>query len=151
MHPPPGTEKAIETHILKRAIGQLAVPLVLHFCDLSSSLVIENIDLAVNGLFLVDTLDHISRTQIHGDGVAGGSDFMVQAFNFAECGLKTVPLWLELLAPFGFGDRILKYTVISPKLEFLKRGAACKKLDNGSNVSNCLWWGWEAVRLRRCR
>ena len=50
MQPPPGIDKLIDTHILKGAIRELAIPLVLNLCDLSRRLVVEDVDLAVDGL-----------------------------------------------------------------------------------------------------
>ena len=82
MQPPPGIHNLINTHILYGAIRQLAIPFVLHLCDLARCLVIEDVDLAVDGLLFADALHHIAGTQVHANWVAAGSDFVMEAFDF---------------------------------------------------------------------
>ena len=69
MDPPPGTDELFNTHIRKGTIRQLSIPLVLNLCDLARGFVIENVDFAVDGLFLIDAFDDIASTKIHSDRV----------------------------------------------------------------------------------
>ena len=82
MQPPPRIHNLINTHILYGAIRQLAIPFILHLCDLARCLVIEDVDLAVDGLLFADALHHIAGTQVHANWVAAGSDFVMEAFDF---------------------------------------------------------------------
>ena len=126
MQPPPGIDKLINTHILKGAIRELAIPLVFNLCDLASRFVIEDVDLAVNGLFLANAFYNVACTQVHPNWVTTGSHFVVEALNFGEGGLEAVPLRFVLLAAYGFGDRVLEDTLVIPELKFLQRWATCK-------------------------
>ena len=128
MQPPPRTTQLLRTHICERAIRQLSIPLILNLRDLPHRLVIEDIDLAVNGLLFFDTLDDIACAHVHADGVTGRCDFMVETLDLGEGGLETVPLWLVLLAAFGFGDGVFERPIVIPELEFLKGRASCKEL-----------------------
>ena len=114
MQPPPRVRKLIDTHILEGAIRELAVPLVLDLCDLTRRLVVEDIDLAVDGLLLADALDDVAGTQVHGDWVAAGCDFVVEALDFREGGLEAIPLRFVLLAAYGFGDGVFEDALIVP-------------------------------------
>ena len=60
MQPPPWTEKFAETYILECAVGEIPIPFVLDLGDLPCRLIIVYHDLAVDGLFLVDTLDNVA-------------------------------------------------------------------------------------------
>ena len=91
-HPPAQREQTIETYVAERTIRQLAVPLVLQPGDLARGLVVEDLDLAVDGLLLLDALDHVPGAEIHGDGVPGRGDFVVEALDLAEDGFETVPV-----------------------------------------------------------
>ena len=82
MQPPPGVCELIDTHILEGAVRELAVPLVLDLCNLARCLVVEDVDLAVDGLLFPDALYDVAGTQVHGDWVAAGSDFVVEALDF---------------------------------------------------------------------
>lgn len=114
MHPPPGIDKLIDTHILDRAIRELAVPLVLNLCDLARHLVVEDVDLAVDGLFFANALHDVAGAQVHRNWITAGSYFMVETLDFRESGLEAIPLGFILLAAFGFGDRVFKDTLIIP-------------------------------------
>ena len=108
MHPPPRIEQLIDTYIFERAIGQFAIPLVLDFGDLTSVLVIKDIDLARDSLLLVDALHDITSLQVHLNRVAGRSDLMVEALDLAEGCLKTIPLWFVLSTASSDSDRIFE-------------------------------------------
>ena len=77
MQPPPSTKELLSTHIFEGAVRQLAVPLILNFGDLSCALVIEDVNLTVNGLLLVDALDDISRTHVQANRISSSSNFVV--------------------------------------------------------------------------
>ena len=87
MYPPPRTKQLLYTHILERAIRQLTIPLVLHLCDLACRLVVEDQNLAVDDLLFADTLDDVAGLEVHADGVATISNFVVKTLNFGEGGL----------------------------------------------------------------
>ena len=93
MYPPPQTEKLLNTHILETAIRQLSVPLILNLCNLPGCLVIEDVDFAVDGLFLADSFCNVAGLEVHLDGVAGTGNFVVEALDFFEGGLETVLWW----------------------------------------------------------
>ena len=112
MKPPPGARQLIETHILEGAIRQLAIPLVLDLCDLAR--LVEDVDLAVDGLLFADALDDVAGPQVHGDRVAAGRDFVVEALDFRKRGLQAVPLRFVSLAACGDGDGVFEYGVIGP-------------------------------------
>ena len=114
MNPPPRANNMVDTHILEGAVRELAVPLVLDLCDLARRLVVEDVDLAVDGLLFADTLDDVTRAQVHGDRVAARGDFVVEALDFGEGGLQAVPLGFVLLAADGFGDGIFEDALIVP-------------------------------------
>ena len=114
MQPPPGIDKLIDTHVLKGAIRELAIPLILDLCDLARRLVIENVDLAVNGLFFANAFYDVAGTQVHSNWVTAGSDFVMQALDLRESGLEAIPLRFILLAAYGFGDRVLENTLVIP-------------------------------------
>lgn len=114
MQPPPGICKLIDTHILEGAVRELSIPLVLNLCDLARRLVIEDVDLAVDGLLFTDAFHDVASTQIHRNRVATGSDFVVEALDFREGSLETVPLRFVLLAAYGFGDRVFEDALIIP-------------------------------------
>ena len=114
MQPPPGIDKLIDTHILKGAVRELAIPLILNLCDLARRLVVEDVDLAVDGLLFANAFYDVAGTQVHSDWVTARSDFMMQALDFRESGLETIPLRFILLAAYGFGDRVLEDTLIVP-------------------------------------
>lgn len=118
----------VETHILERAIWKLAVPLVFDLCDLASRFVVEDVDLTVNNLLFVYSLDDVASAHIHGNRVAAGCNFVVQAFNLGEGGLEAVPLGLILRAAFSFGNRIFEYPVVLPELELLQGWSAREEL-----------------------
>lgn len=120
MQPPPRAYEVIDTHILEGAVRELAVPLVLDLCDLSRRLVVEDVDLAVDGLLFSNTLHDVARTQVYGDWVAAGGDFVVEALDFGKGGLQAIPLRLVLLAADGFGDGIFEDTLVVPELELLQ-------------------------------
>ena len=90
VYPPPGTKQLLDTHILERAVRELTIPLVLHLCDLASRLVVEDQDLAVDDLLLAETLDNIAGLEVHADGVAAISDFVVETLNFREGRLQSI-------------------------------------------------------------
>lgn len=90
MQPPRETRQLRQTHIGKAAIGQIAVPLVLHLGDLAGGLVVEDVDLAGDGLFLADAFDDVAGLEVEADGVAGGGDLVVETLDFGEGGLETV-------------------------------------------------------------
>ena len=114
MQPPPGIDKLIDTHILKRAIRELAIPLILNLCDLARRLVIEYVDLAVDGLLFANAFYDVAGTQVHSDWVTTGSDFVMQALDFRESSLEAIPLRFILLAAYGFGDGVLEDTLVVP-------------------------------------
>ena len=114
MQPPPGIHNLINTHILYGAIRQLAVPFVLDLCDLARRLVVEDVDLAVDGLLFANTLHDIAGTHVHRDWVTAGCDFVMEALNLRKGSLETVPLRLVLLAAYGFGDGVLENTLVIP-------------------------------------
>ena len=92
VYPPPGTEQLLDTHILERAVWELTIPLVLHFRDLASRLVVENQDLAIDDLLFAEALDNVAGLEVHTNGVAAISDFVVETFDFRKGGLQPV-LW----------------------------------------------------------
>lgn len=104
----------IETHILDRAIRELAIPLVLNLRDLAACFVVEDVDLAVNGLFFAYALHNVAGTQVHRDWVTGGCYFVVEALNFRKGSLEAIPLSFILLAAYGFGNRVFEDTLIAP-------------------------------------
>lgn len=114
MQPPPGVCKLIDTHILKRTVREFAIPLVFNLGDLASGLVVEDVDLAVDGLLFTDALYDVAGTQVHGNWVAARCDFVVEAFDFGEGCLKAIPLRFVLLAAHGFGDRVFEDALIIP-------------------------------------
>ena len=114
MQPPPGIDELIDTHILKGAIRELAIPLILNLCDLARRLVVENVDLAVDGLLFANAFYDIAGTQVHSNWVTAGSDFMMQALDFRKSGLEAIPLRFILLAADGFGNRVLEDTLVIP-------------------------------------
>ena len=65
MQPPPRIDKLINTHICDGAIRELAIPLVLNLCDLARHLVIEDVDLAVDGLLFANALHDVAGAQVH--------------------------------------------------------------------------------------
>ena len=138
MQPPPGIRKLVDTHILEGAIGQFAIPLVLQLCDLARRLVVEDVDLAVDGLLLADALDDVAGAQVHGDGVAAGRDFVVETLDFREGGLEAIPLRFVLLAADGFGDGVFEDAVVRPKLELFQRGSTCEELGFGQALGGYL-------------
>ena len=56
---------------------------------------------------------------------------MVETLDLGEGGLETVPLRFVLCTADGFGDGVFEGAVVSPELEFFKRGAACEELRMG--------------------
>lgn len=114
MQPPPRAYEVVDTHILEGAVRELAVPFVLDLCDLARRLVVEDVDFAVDGLLFPDALDDVARTQVHGDGVTAGGDFVVEALDFGEGGLQAVPLGFVLLAADGFGDGVFEDARVVP-------------------------------------
>ena len=114
VQPPPGIDKLIDTHILKGAIRELAIPLILNLCDFARRLVIENVDLAIDGLLFANAFYDVAGTQVHCDWVTAGSDFVMQALDFRESGLEAIPLRFILLAAYSFGDRVLEDTLVVP-------------------------------------
>ena len=70
MDPPPWIEQLVDTHICESAVRELAIPLVLNLRDLPAGFIIEDVDLAVDGLFFTDALDDIASSQIQADGIA---------------------------------------------------------------------------------
>ena len=113
MQPPPGARKLINTHILEGAIRELAIPLIFDLCNLAH-VINEDVDLAVNDLLFTDALYDVAGTQVHGDWVAGGSDFMMEALDLRKGSLEAVPLRFVSLAAFGYGDRVFEDGVVSP-------------------------------------
>ena len=114
MQPPPGINELIDTHISKGAIRELAIPLILNLCDLARRLVVENVNLAVDGLLFANAFYNIAGTQVHCNWVTAGSDFVMQALDFRKSGLEAIPLRFILLAANGFGDWILENTLVIP-------------------------------------
>ena len=90
MYPPPGTKQLLDTHILERAVRELTVPLVLYLCDLASRLVVEDQDLAIDDLLLAETLDNVAGLEVHTDGVAAISDFVMETLNLGEGRLQSI-------------------------------------------------------------
>ena len=117
MQPPPGIDKLIDTHILKGAIRELAIPLILNLCDFARRLVVENVDLAVDGLLFANAFYDVAGTQVQPYWVTAGSDFVMQALDFRESGLEAIPLRFILLAAYSFGDRVLEDTFVVPQLK----------------------------------
>lgn len=120
MQPPPRAYEVVDTHILEGAVRELAVPFVFDLCDLARRLIVEDVDFAVDGLLFANTLHDIACTQVHGDWVAAGGDFVVEALDFREGGLQAVPLRFVLLAADGLGDGIFEDALIVPQLELLQ-------------------------------
>ena len=56
---------------------------------------------------------------------------MVQALDFREGGLQSVPLRFVLGTPDGFGDGVFEDAVVGPELEFFEGGAAGEELGVG--------------------
>lgn len=83
-------------------------------CDLVRILVIEDIDLAIDGLLFAEELYHVAGTQVHGDWIAAGSDFVVEALDFREDLRETIPLSFVSLAAFGYGNGVFKSGVVIP-------------------------------------
>ena len=104
------------THIGNAALGQLAIPLVLNFADLVT--VREDVDLALDNFFRSESLDLVSRLQIHHNGVACIRDLVTESLNLREGCLETVPLRFEFLAPGGSGDRVDELPIVFPELQF---------------------------------
>ncbi len=119
MQPPPRVHELVDTHILEGAIRELAIPFVLDLCDLARRLVIEDVDLAVDGLLFPDALYDVAGTQVHGDGVAAGRDFVVETLDFGEGGLEAIPLRFVLLAAYSFGDGVFEDAFVVPELKLL--------------------------------
>ena len=71
-------------YICKSAIWQIAIPFVLNLSDLASRFVVENVDFAVDNLFLANHLDNITGFQVHADGVAAIGDFVAKPLNLLE-------------------------------------------------------------------
>lgn len=135
----------LNTYILERAVWQLATPLVLDLRDLSSVFVVEDINPALNGLFLLNAFGDIASRQIHADRVTSTDNFMMEPLDLREGSLKAVlnpfceqypsqiaveayPLWFELLASSGNGNIVLEYSVVIPQGQLLQRRAPSKKL-----------------------
>ena len=114
MEPPPGICKLIDTHILEGAIRELAIPFILNLCDLSRRLVIEDVDPAIDGLLLADTLHDVASTQVHTDWIAARSDLVMETFDLGEGGLEAIPLRFELLSAHSFGDGVFEDTLVIP-------------------------------------
>ena len=114
MQPPPGIDELIDTHILNGAVRELAVPLILNLCDLARRLVVEDVDLAVDGLLFANAFYDVAGTQVHRNWVTAGSDFVMQALDFRESGLEAIPLRFVLLATYGFGDWVFEDTLVVP-------------------------------------
>lgn len=93
MHPPPRRQQlSNRTYIREGTIWQLPIPLVLDLGDLASGFVVEDVDLAADGLLFVDALHDVAGLQVHTDWVAAVGDFVVETFNLGEGGLKSVLL-----------------------------------------------------------
>jgi len=118
--------------ILNRTLRQLPIPLILHLRNLPRRTIIKDINFTINSLLLINPLYNIASPQIHGDGVAAGSDFVVQSLDLGECGLQTVPLRFVLLTADGFGDGVFKGAVVGPELEFFEGGAACEEVKDAA-------------------
>ena len=103
VHPPPETEQLAETYIRERAVGQIAVPLVLHLGDFARRLVVEDVDLAGDGLLFADALDDVAGLEIQADGVASIGDFVTQPLDFFEGRLQAVLLLLLAGKAFRYG------------------------------------------------
>lgn len=79
---------------------------------------------ALDRLLLVDTLDDISRLQVHQNRVPRILDLMVQTLDLAERGLQAIPLRRVLVTTGGDGDGIGECGVVAPESELGKRRAA---------------------------
>jgi len=60
IYPPPGTEYLIDTYILYETFRKLAVQFVFDLGDFASSLVVEDVDLAVDSLLFADSLHDVT-------------------------------------------------------------------------------------------
>lgn len=64
--------------------------------NLARHFIVVNEDLAVDGLFFVDTFDDVTRAHVEANGVPSIRHFVVQSFDFGEGGLESI-LWDEKL------------------------------------------------------
>lgn len=131
------------TYVRKGAVRQLAVPFILDAGDFPRGGVVEDPDLAGDGLFLADALDDVAGAHVEPDRVAAVGDFGVETLDFGKGGLESVlwggleygglvsclemhdfgwglyPLRLVLLPASGYGEGIFEDGVVGPELEFL--------------------------------
>lgn len=77
-------------------------------------------DHTADNLLLVDTLDDISRLQVHQDWVPSILNTVVLSLDLTERTLQSVPLRLVLLTTLGDGDRVLERRVVAPESKLLK-------------------------------
>lgn len=75
-------------YICDAGVGQLAVPLVLDASDLA--VLVEDVDLAVDGGLFADALDFVESAHVQLNGVAGGEDAVGFALDLGEGALQAV-------------------------------------------------------------
>lgn len=86
-----------------------------------------------DNLFLIDSLNHIPRLEIHQNRVTRILNTMMLSLDLTERALQPVPLRLVLLAALGDGDRVLERGVVAPEREFSERGAAGEEVEDRAN------------------
>ena len=114
MQPPPLVKKLLDAHLGKRPVGQVPAPFILDFGDLARVFVVEDVDDAVDGLFLFDPFHDVARAHVQDNGVARRLHLVGQTFDLSEDGWQAVPLRLVLFASLGFCDRVFEYGRVLP-------------------------------------
>ncbi len=104
----------IDTHILDGAIRKLAVPFVFNFRDFAAGLIIEDVDLAVDGLLFANAFNDVTCAKVHSNGIAAGGNFVVKALDLRKGTLQTIPLRFVLLAADSLSDWVFESAFVVP-------------------------------------
>ena len=91
----------------------MTIPQVLDFCNQARIFVVGYLDLAIYDLFNA-ALHNITGTQVHGNWVAAGGDFVVEALDLGEGSLEAIPLSSVLSTPCGRSNRVYEGGLIIP-------------------------------------
>lgn len=81
-------QTVVFAYICYAGVGKLAVPLVLDAGDLA--VLVEDVDLAVDGRLFADALDLVESAHVHLNGVAGGCDAVGLALDLGKGALEAV-------------------------------------------------------------
>lgn len=86
----------------------------------------------LNQLLLIQSLDNISRPQVHQNWVPSVFNLVVESLDLAKRTLQSVPLRGVLLTSLGDGDGVREGGVVAPELQFGEGGAASEEVEDGA-------------------